>query len=81
VHPVLGDMFLRLSSCAVQTRQVLTGYSTPLTMMTLTIPRVKTGKAFFTLCMMELPDVRWDVKFRVETIPNENTNEPTPTSI
>ena len=67
---------LRRSRCAK-----LTGYSTPLTMTTRTTPSAITGNDFLTFRNRNLgKDMSW-WNDRVEMMPREKTNEPTPISI
>lgn len=81
VHSVLGNVFLALVRLGSGR---LTGYSVPLTMMTLIKPRSRTGDAFFSdlsTAIIELPFEAAEADEREVTSPNENTNDPTPTSI
>ena len=81
MHSVLSNVFLALVRLGPGK---LTGYSVPLTMMTLIKPRSRTGEAFFSdlsTAIKELPFEAAKADEREVTSPNENTNEPTPTSI
>lgn len=81
---IFGHMFLIIRTgfeCDACTGP--TGYSEPLTMMTLTIPSMMMGIDLYSDLAVRcaLPRPGSEVNDLADTMPSENTKDPTPTSI